>query len=176
MGAESVVALVGVADAEDVEGGIKARLMRCMGESGDKQPVGEIARRAENHERRRRSGSRAGRHRLGPGLHLHRHSPADCSTWPPNPRRIADSSRSPKLCSSSERKRAKSAADRTYAGTASSTAAITVQRPSPESATWPVNLDSVSSRARAAALRSSSQEEITLPRRHTSAMSARLRE
>src|ERR1700730_11551298 len=42
---------------------------------------------------------------------------------------------SPKLCSCRERKRSKSEAARTLAGTAPSTAASTVQRPSPESST-----------------------------------------
>src|SRR5207249_121984 len=63
----------------------------------------------------------------------------------------------------------------TSAGTPSSTACITVHRPSPESATTPSKLDKVGFSARACAVRSSSHELITLPRRHTSVMSARSR-
>ena len=47
--------------------------------------------------------------------------------------------------------------------------------PSPESETRPSNFLRVGSWIRAAAVKSSSQEAITLPRRHTSAMSGRLR-
>ena len=50
-----------------------------------------------------------------------------------------------------------------------------VQRPSPESSTTPSKPSSLASAASALAVRSSSQEVITLPRRQTSAMSARSR-
>ena len=59
----------------------------------------------------------------------------------------------------------------TGAGTASSIAALIVQRPSPESETRPANFASAGSSISEAAVRSSSQEAITLPRRQTSAMS-----
>src|SRR5579872_1585303 len=94
------------------------------------------------------------------------------SLWPPNPSRIAERIFSAKVCSLRERKRANSAAVRTSAGTASSIAAFTVQRPSPESSTKPEYVSSAGFFANADAVRSSSQEGITLPRRHTSAMSA----
>ena len=61
----------------------------------------------------------------------------------------------------------------TSAGTASSIAASTVQRPSPESWTKPENFSNCGSFASAAALRSSSHDEMTLPRRQTSAISGR---
>src|SRR2546428_11407711 len=64
--------------------------------------------------------------------------PVGCSTWPPNLWRIAESTFSAKVCSRRERKRAKREAARTSQGTASSSAAMIVQRPSPESATTPV--------------------------------------
>ena len=113
----------------------------------------------------RRWSGRASRARRRP---LHRPSPeAGRSTWPPNLKRIADSRRSPNVWSWRERKRTWSAADRTSAGTASSIAAwMAAGPPRPRS-------DSVSSSASAIAVRSSSQEETTLPRRQTSAMSAR---
>ena len=57
------------------------------------------------------------------------------SLWPPNWNLIADSTFSANDCSMRERNRVKSAAVITSAGTASSTAAMTVQRPSPESGT-----------------------------------------
>ncbi len=71
-----------------------------------------------------------------------------------------------------ELNRSYSEAVRTWAGTPSSTAASTVQRPSPESETRPLNDSSFGSSTSAAAVRSSSQELTTLPRRHTSATAA----
>ena len=62
----------------------------------------------------------------------------------------------------------------TGAGTASSIAAMIVQRPSPESETRPANFDSDGSSSSAVAVRSSSHEAMTLPRRHSSATSPRL--
>ena len=59
------------------------------------------------------------------------------SLWPPKPARIAERIFSAKVCSLRERKRANKAAVSTSAGTASSIAALTVQRPSPESSTKP---------------------------------------
>src|SRR5437867_977411 len=103
------------------------------------------------------------------------HVPDPFSRWPPNSKRIADSRRSWKSASPLEAKRSKSAAASTCAGTASSMAASSVQRPSPESDTRPAKRASVGSLASAAAVRSRSHEATTLPRRHTSAISARIR-
>src|SRR5213076_899841 len=80
------------------------------------------------------------------------HLPGPFSTWPPNSNRMAESRRSWKSASPLEAKRSRSAAARTCAGTASSIAASSVQRPSPESDTRPVKLASVGSRASAAAV------------------------
>ena len=52
---------------------------------------------------------------------------------------------------------------------------MTVQRPSPESETRPANVVKSGSIESEAAVRSKSHEAITLPRRQTSAMSARFR-
>ncbi len=60
----------------------------------------------------------------------------------------------------------------TGAGTDSSIAASTVQRPSPESETRPLNSESSGERARASAVRSTSHELTTEPWRQTSATSA----
>ena len=63
--------------------------------------------------------------------------PAGSSWWPPNCCRIAESTWLAKWSSSREAKRSKSDAASTGAGTPMSTAALTVQRPSPESDTRP---------------------------------------
>ena len=60
----------------------------------------------------------------------------------------------------------------TGAGTPSSTAARTVQRPSPESETRPAKSSRSGERAKASAVRSTSHEPTTEPRRQTSATSA----
>jgi hypothetical protein len=75
------------------------------------------------------------------------------------------------VCSCRERNRVNSAVVSTLAGTASSIAASTVQRPSPESWTKPEKSFNCGSFASAAAPRSSSHDEMTLPRRQTSAIS-----
>jgi hypothetical protein len=62
----------------------------------------------------------------------------------------------------------------TEAGTPVSTAASTVHRPSPESDTRPLKSSRSGDLANAAAVRSTSQELITEPRRHTSATSPTL--
>ena len=67
----------------------------------------------------------------------------------------------------------KSAALSTGAGTDSSIAAAMVQRPSPESDTRPAKFARSGLSFRARAVRSSSQELITLPRRHSSAIAGR---
>ena len=81
---------------------------------------------------------------------------------------------SAKSASPREPKRSYSAALSTGAGTASSMAAMIVQRPSPESDTRPANFARSGLSRRARAARSSSHEAITLPRRQTSAMSAQV--
>src|SRR6266576_4572130 len=88
---------------------------------------------------------------------------------------MAESNLSAKSASPRELKRWYSAADKTGTGMPSSMPAVIVQRPSPESETRPSNLDSAGSVIRALAVRSSSHDAITLPRRHTSAMSGRLK-
>jgi hypothetical protein len=70
-----------------------------------------------------------------------------------------------------EAKRENSAAVSTGAGTPSSIAACDVQRPSPESETRPEKFSSAGLCASAAAVRSSSHDPTTLPRRQTSAIS-----
>ncbi len=60
----------------------------------------------------------------------------------------------------------------TGAGTPVSMAAVTVQRPSPESETRPAKSLRSGDRAKASAVRSTSHEPTTEPRRHTSATSA----
>jgi hypothetical protein len=66
----------------------------------------------------------------------------------------------------------KSEAASTGAGTPSSTAACTVQRPSPESLTWPAYSSSAGVSCSACAVRSSSHEAITDPRRQSSVTAA----
>ncbi len=68
-----------------------------------------------------------------------------------------------------------SAVERTGTGTASSMAALIVQRPSPESETRPANCVRAGSFTRLDAVRSSSHEAITLPRRQTSVISRKSR-
>ena len=98
------------------------------------------------------------------------------STWPPNPCASPTAASRRSVWSWRERKRAKSAAVSTSAGTASSIAAL-----NGPAALAGILDDSRNSRRafgpRPAqmAVRSSSQDETTLPRRQTSAMSARSR-
>ena len=80
--------------------------------------------------------------------------------------------RSAKSASPRDSKREYSAALITGAGTPSSIAACSVQRPSPESETRPWKLPSSGSCRNASAVRSSSHEPTTLPRRHISATCA----
>src|ERR1700724_6382 len=159
-------------DADDAEI-VRQKIVGCkVIERRDHQPVCEIAGHAEDDNG------------AGIGLFLFCFTDGhfvsafepDCfggSLWPPKPARIAERIFSAKVCSLRERKRANNAAVSTSAGTASSMAAFTVQRPSPESSTNPEKFDSVAFSASAAAVRSSSQEETTLPWRQTSAISAR---
>ena len=132
-------------DADDAEIVRQQVVGREIVERRNHQPVREVAGDAEDHEgagiglflRRVIDGHR----RQAFGLTM---SGAFCCTgagcccgslWPPKPSRIADRIFSAKVCSLRERKRANSAAVSTSAGTASSMAALTVQRPSPESST-----------------------------------------
>ena len=86
---------------------------------------------------------------------------------------MADSVRFAKSPSPRELKREKSALASTGTGVPVSFAASSVQRPSPESETRPPNLASVGSSCSAWAVRSSSHDATTLPRRQTSVTSAR---
>src|SRR4030095_207570 len=94
---------------------------------------------------------------------------------PPNFLRIACRVLHAKTSSPRDVKRWYSEAVSTVAGTPSSMAARTVHRPSPESGTSALTLASSGSSASAEAVRSSSQEATTLPRRHSSVISARLK-
>src|SRR5262249_19314532 len=101
--------------------------------------VREVARRAEDDENARvgRAAEREPVHErilLRDGLG---HASGLFSRWPPNACRIAERTRLPHSASPRDAKRSKSDAASTGAGTPSSTAACTVQRPSPESLTWP---------------------------------------
>ena len=93
------------------------------------------------------------------------------SRWPPNSQRMAERTLSAKSSIPLELKRLKSADPITGAGTPSSIAACNVQRPSPESDTRPAKPVRSGFLKRASAVKSRSHEPITLPRRHTSAMS-----
>src|SRR5271166_2669385 len=123
--------------------------------------IGEVAGRAEKDERAGLFGA---------------HVPSSgFSWWPPNSNRIADISLSAYSAAPRDSKRPNRAALRTGAGTPSSIAACNVQRPSPESDTLPAKPLSDGSCRSAAAVRSRSQEPITLPRRQSSAMRGRSR-
>ena len=84
---------------------------------------------------------------------------------------MADSALSANSSRRREAKREYSAVVSTGAGTPSSIAAMAVHRPSPESETRPENSVRSGDSCNAIAVRSSSQEPMTLPRRHTSATS-----
>ncbi len=89
--------------------------------------------------RSRQSGyCRCGSHRQGPNWSRCAQPPEGNSTCPPNFDRIADKTFSANVCSVRERNRVNSAEARTSTATASSMAALMVQRPSPESSTTPV--------------------------------------
>src|SRR6266568_2731974 len=94
------------------------------------------------------------------------------SRCPPNACRIADRIRFANSASPRESKRSYRAAERTGAGTDSSIAALSVQRPSPESDTCPAKSSRPGLCSSAAAVRSRSHEEMTLPRRHSSETAA----
>ena len=114
--------------------------------------------RCELRGRRSRERASAARRRYEAGF----------SWWPPNCLRIAESTLFANSPSSREEKREYSAAVSTSAGTPSSIAAIAVQRPSPESETRPAKPSSSGDSCSAAAVRSSSHDSTTLPRRQTS--------
>src|SRR5205823_8875516 len=132
--------------------------LRHRVERGEDLLVREVSGRPEEDKRVRARG-------FG-GLH---HCPF--STCPPNSRRMAERSLSAKSASPRELNRSYSEVVMTWAGTLSSMAAITVQRPSPESDTRPANSASCGDLCNASAVRSSSHDATTLPRRHTSATS-----
>src|ERR1700758_1050531 len=93
------------------------------------------------------------------------------SACPPNSERMADRIFPVNAPASRDSNRSYREAAMTEAGTPSSTAASTVHRPSPESDTRPLKSDRSGDLANAAAVRSTSQELTTEPRRHTSATS-----
>ena len=98
------------------------------------------------------------------------------STWPPKPKRIAESSFSAKLCSSA-RAEAREQRGREHVR-GHGLFDRRVRRSTPFAASpqpCPEKSRAQDRRASASAVRSSSHEEITLPRRQTSAMSARSR-
>src|SRR5262245_61077004 len=90
------------------------------------------------------------------------------STCPPNWKRMAERSLPAKSSSPREVKRWYSEALSTGAGVVDSMAARSVHRPSPESETRPEYRSRAGCSSREMAVRSSSQEATTLPRRHTS--------
>src|SRR5262249_8956341 len=157
--------------AEVVDGPLRRRRpdhrdreMTALGkgvERGKDLLVGEVARCAEEDQRVRV---------LGSGVH---HCPF--SMWPPNSLRRAESSLSAKSASPRELNRSNSDAVMTCAGTLSSIAAMTVQRPSRRAERRPSTSATWGERWSASAVRSSSHDEITLPRRQTSATSGMFR-
>src|SRR6185437_14047178 len=182
--AEFVIRHRVVSNAEDSELVRQQVDFREVVESGNQLALGQIARGAEHHHDAGIAGTsrgallRAGKHVSLCHLRVLHQAVLDVitgSTWPPNFCRIADNIFSANVCSSRERKRTNKAADRTSTGTASSMAASIVQRPSPESCTKPEYSDKVGFSTSAIAVKSRSQELITLPRRQTSEMSARFR-
>src|SRR6185369_5969219 len=128
-------------------------------ERGEDLLVGEVAGDAEEHQR------------VG-AYDAHDVPVGDFSACPPNWRRSAESRRSWNSLSPREAKRPNSDAASTCTGTPRSLAAASAQRPSPESETRPVKPASARSSANAAAVRSRSQDGMTLPRRQSSAISA----
>src|SRR4029079_1960174 len=124
---------------------------------------GSVARHAEEHERVGHVLLRC--HQTGSVPER----PAGFSSWPPNSMRMALRILSAKSALARDENRANSAAASTSTGTPSSTAACTVHRPSPESDTRPSKSARSELRASASAVRSSSHDATTLPRRHTSA-------
>src|SRR5205823_1574170 len=133
--------------------------------------VRQVARRAEDDEHAG-VGRLAKREPVGERVLLS-HCSGLFSRCPPNACRIAERTRSPQSASPREAKRLKSEAASTGAGTPSSTAACTVHRPSPESLTWPAYSSRLGDSCSACAVRSSSQDEITEPRRQSSLIAAR---
>src|SRR5216117_842064 len=97
------------------------------------------------------------------------------STCPPNWKRIADRTLAAKSSSPRDVNLWNKDAVSTGAGAVDSMAARIVQRPSPESETRPEKRSSVGCSRREMAVKSRSHDATTLPRRHTSVMSARLK-
>src|SRR5215471_17168688 len=131
--------------------------------------LGEVPGRAEQHDDvvvRPRVRTHSGRAR--------RRGHFFFSACPPNSERSADRIFPVNAPLSRDSNRWYSEAEITGDGTPSSTEASTVQRPSPESDTWPLKPSRSGDLANAAAARSTSQDETTEPRRHTSATSPTL--
>src|SRR5262249_44026570 len=100
------------------------------------------------------------------------HAETGCSACPPNSFRIADRSWFANMASPRDSNRSYRAVLSTGTGTPSPTAARTVQRPSRESETRPEKPSRSGLCESACAVRSSSHDATTLPRRHTSATCA----
>ena len=131
-------------------------------------------RRAEQHDHvvvRASAARRVAGQRLSRSVddRRHAHPPAGARRGRRTPCASPTAAWSAKSASPRELKRSYSAVVSTFAGTPSSTAASTVHRPSPESETRPAKPSRSGDAASAAAVRSSSHEATTLPRRHSSA-------
>ena len=169
VGPEVVVGPVAAGDADDRH--LQLAAPHEVVERREQLALGEVAGGAEQHEG---VGRAAGARAVVSCASVIGWTPFR-STWPPNPARIADSTLSATSARPRELKRWNSAADSTGTGTPSSMAALIVQRPSPESLTWPSKASRWGSAASASAVRSSSQLATTEPRRHTSVIAARSR-
>src|SRR5580692_4138433 len=117
-------------------------------------------------------GSRTGGLGLGRGRAGRAGNQFFFSLWPPNSDRSAERILSANSPLRRDSNRSYSESVMIGAGTPVSTAAATVQRPSPESDTRPSKSLRSGERARASAVRSTSHDPTTEPRRHTSATSA----
>src|SRR5439155_4986607 len=123
----------------------------------------EISTRAEDHHRARRGDLLVGgRHRRRDRRDARAHA-FSFTACPPNSARSAASIRSLNESSWRERKRRNSESASTGAGTPRSIASSTVQRPSPESSTYPRIFSRPGSLPNARSASSSSHERTTLP-------------
>src|SRR4051812_13800673 len=176
--AEALVVLLGAGDADDGEPRRQEPPQHERVQRRHQLLVGQVAGRAEDHEGARIRGAPQRQALLERVdlllLRLRRrgHCSGLLSRWPPKPFRIAERTRLPQSASPRDAKRSKSDDTSTGAGTPSSTAASTVHRPSPESLTRPAYSSRSGDACSACAVRSSSHEVTTEPRRQTSAIAA----
>src|SRR4029453_971164 len=174
--AELVVGLPGAGDAHDAELLRQQPPQRERVERREELAPGEVPGGAEDDQRARL------RRALQPQPFEQRvldrwlrglgHCSGLFSRWPPKALRIAERTRLPQSASPREAKRSNSDAARTGAGTPVSTADCTVQRPSPEPLTRPAQSSRFGASCSACAVRSSSHDETTEPRRQSSATAA----